>query len=163
MFKIAFQQMFDDFNLNLRKNKGFLTYIPYIPIPEYRQSNAPQISHIVFKFQLCQAKWTEGKIYCPKCKSRIGAFDYIHGVHCNCGKFTIPSIWIQKCRVDHISPQSRLKTLDVRKPKSLVFSLATNSSCDNGSNQMGDDDADISCHQNVASQHAVEENKYQGG
>ncbi|XP_029212127.2 LOW QUALITY PROTEIN: E3 ubiquitin-protein ligase RNF180-like [Acropora millepora] len=108
-----------------------------------------------------EAKWTEGKIYCPKCKSRIGAFDYIHGVHCNCGKFTIPSIWIQKCRVDHISPQSRLKTLDVRKPKSLVF-LATNSSCDNGSNQMGDDGADISCHQNVASQHAVEENKYQG-
>lgn len=44
-----------------------------------------------------------------------------------------------------------------------MFSLATNSSCDNGSNQMGDDGADISCHQNVASHHAVEENKYQGG
>ena len=33
--------MFDNFNVNLRKNKGFLTYIPYIPIPEYGQSNAP--------------------------------------------------------------------------------------------------------------------------
>ena len=32
--------MFDNFNVNLRKNKGFLTYIPYIPIPEYGQSNA---------------------------------------------------------------------------------------------------------------------------
>ena len=40
-FKIAFQQMFDNFNVNLHKNKGFLTYIPYIPIPEYGQSNAP--------------------------------------------------------------------------------------------------------------------------
>jgi len=30
--------MFDNFNVNLRKNKGFLTYIPYIPIPEYGQS-----------------------------------------------------------------------------------------------------------------------------
>ena len=29
--------MFDNFNENLRKNKGFLTYIP---IPEYGQSNA---------------------------------------------------------------------------------------------------------------------------
>ena len=33
--------MFDNFNVNLRKSKGFLTYIPYIPIPEYGQSNAP--------------------------------------------------------------------------------------------------------------------------
>ena len=33
--------MFDNFDVNLRKNKGFLTSIPYIPIPEYGQSNAP--------------------------------------------------------------------------------------------------------------------------
>ena len=35
--------MFDNFNVNLRKNKGFLTYIPYIPIPEYGQLNAPLV------------------------------------------------------------------------------------------------------------------------
>ena len=33
--------MFDIFNVNLHKNKGFLTCIPYIPVPEYGQSNAP--------------------------------------------------------------------------------------------------------------------------
>ena len=33
--------MFENFNVNLCKNKGFLTYIQYIPIPEYGQSNAP--------------------------------------------------------------------------------------------------------------------------
>ena len=33
--------MFDNFNVNFRKNKGFLTYISYIRIPEYGQSNAP--------------------------------------------------------------------------------------------------------------------------
>ena len=33
--------MFDNFNVNLRKNDGFLTDIPCIPIPEYGQSNAP--------------------------------------------------------------------------------------------------------------------------
>ena len=32
--------MLDNFNVNLHKNKGFLTYIPYIPIPDYGQSNA---------------------------------------------------------------------------------------------------------------------------
>ena len=36
--------MFHNFNVNLRKNKGFLTYMSYIPIPEYGQSNPPQIS-----------------------------------------------------------------------------------------------------------------------
>jgi len=63
-----------------------------------------------------EAQWTEGKIYCPKCKSRIGAFDFIHGIQCNCGRFTIPAIWIQKSRVDHIFPKSQLVNLDIRKP-----------------------------------------------
>ena len=35
--------MFDNCNVNRRKNEGFLTYIPCIPIPEYGQSNAPLI------------------------------------------------------------------------------------------------------------------------
>ena len=33
--------MFDNISVNLRKNEGFLTYIPCIFIPEYGQSNAP--------------------------------------------------------------------------------------------------------------------------
>ena len=33
--------MFDSFNVNLRKNEGFLIAIPCISIPEYDQSNAP--------------------------------------------------------------------------------------------------------------------------
>ena len=43
MFKIAFQQMFDNCHVNLRKNEEFLTNIPCIPIPEYGQSNAPLV------------------------------------------------------------------------------------------------------------------------
>ena len=45
--------MFDNINMNLRKNEGFLTSIPCIPIPEYGQSNAPlvlpltTISHVL--------------------------------------------------------------------------------------------------------------------
>ena len=33
--------MFDNFNVNLRKNEGLLNYIPCIPIPEYGQLSAP--------------------------------------------------------------------------------------------------------------------------
>ena len=35
MFKITFYQVFYNFNVNLRKSEGFLTSIPFIPIPEY--------------------------------------------------------------------------------------------------------------------------------
>ena len=35
--------MFDNFNVNLRKNEGFLISIPCIPIPEYGQSNIPKV------------------------------------------------------------------------------------------------------------------------
>ncbi|CAH3154797.1 unnamed protein product [Porites lobata] len=66
-----------------------------------------------------EAQWTEGKIYCPKCKSRIGAFDFIHGIQCNCGKFTIPAIWIQKSRVDHVLPNSQITNLHIRYPVSF--------------------------------------------
>ena len=41
MFKIAFERVFDNFNVNLRKSEGFLTSILRIPIPEHGQSNAP--------------------------------------------------------------------------------------------------------------------------
>ena len=45
MFKIAFLQVFDIFNVNLRKNEGFLPCFPCNPIPEYGQSNAPLVSY----------------------------------------------------------------------------------------------------------------------
>ena len=38
--------MFDNINLNARKNEGFLTSIPCIPILEYGQSNAPIVKSV---------------------------------------------------------------------------------------------------------------------
>ena len=35
MLEIAFYQVFDNFNVNLRKNEGFVTSIACIPILEY--------------------------------------------------------------------------------------------------------------------------------
>ncbi|XP_022807228.1 uncharacterized protein LOC111344276 isoform X3 [Stylophora pistillata] len=78
-----------------------------------------------------EAQWTEGKLYCPKCKSRIGAFDFIHGIHCNCGKFIIPAVWIQKSRVDLIFPTSQITNLDIRNPTVLLpFDQSTRNSFD---------------------------------
>ena len=66
-------------------------------------------------------------MYCPNCKSRIGAFDFIHGIHCNCGKFIIPAVWIQKSRVDLILPTSQMTNLDIRSP-SVSFNQSTSNS-----------------------------------
>ena len=40
--------MFDNFNVKLRKNEGFLTDIPCIPFPDYGQSNAPLVVNQMF-------------------------------------------------------------------------------------------------------------------
>ena len=56
--------MFDNFNVNLRKNEGFLTYIPCI-IPEYRQSNAPLVMGL-FLLQAAEDVWkSSGRIVAP--------------------------------------------------------------------------------------------------
>ena len=41
--------MFDNINVNLHKNEGFLTSIPYSSIPEHGQSNAPLDDHMRLK------------------------------------------------------------------------------------------------------------------
>ena len=56
--------MFDHFNVNLRKNEGFLTYILCIAIPEYGQSNPPlviglslrEISYVLYAHVLMCAR-----------------------------------------------------------------------------------------------------------
>ena len=52
MFKIAFQQLFDNFNVNFRKKEDFLTSIPCILIPEYSHLNAP----LVYAIKLLKGK-----------------------------------------------------------------------------------------------------------
>lgn len=46
--------------------------------------------------------WTKGRIYCPaqNCTARIGGFNFVQGLRCACGVFTIPAIWMQDGKVD---------------------------------------------------------------
>ena len=53
--------MFDNINVNLRKNEGFLTFIPCIPIPEYGQSNAPSMSIILITRTVQRTSDASGK------------------------------------------------------------------------------------------------------
>lgn len=48
------------------------------------------------------SSWRKGRLKCPteNCTARVGGFDYIQGLLCGCGDFTIPAIWIQDGKVD---------------------------------------------------------------
>ena len=62
------------------------------------------------------SSWTKGRLKCPRveCTARVGGFDYIQGLLCGCGEFTIPAIWIQDGKVDVRAINSN----DDVKPKS---------------------------------------------
>ena len=81
--------MFDNFNVNLRKNEGFPTCIPCTPIPEYGQSNAPQVfrdySILYILYNMCEVSYnwigvdgfelkseTERlTVVCPRCRQNL--------------------------------------------------------------------------------------------
>ncbi|KAG5896773.1 hypothetical protein JTB14_008349 [Gonioctena quinquepunctata] len=48
------------------------------------------------------SEWSRGRINCPHCDSRIGAFDYVSGQKCNCSNNVLPPIHIIKSKVDLI-------------------------------------------------------------
>lgn len=47
-----------------------------------------------------QEQWTKGKLYCEKCKSRIGSFDYISGRKCACRTSVLPPIHLVSSHID---------------------------------------------------------------
>ena len=73
MFKITFYQEFHNFIVNLRKNEGFLTYIPCIPIPEYGQSNSPLVKRQVFSLFLKFSTVLRLRKSCGKLFQSLGA------------------------------------------------------------------------------------------
>lgn len=52
--------------------------------------------------EIQRSSWTKGRLKCHKreCTARVGGFDFIQGISCACGKFHIPAIWLQDCKVD---------------------------------------------------------------
>lgn len=50
----------------------------------------------------------EGKLLCPKCKARLGSFDWL-GSFCSCGSKIVPAFQLQMSRVDVISVNNNVK------------------------------------------------------
>lgn len=47
-----------------------------------------------------QEQWSKGKIHCKNCNCRIGSFDFISGLKCNCSKYVLPPVHLVKSKVD---------------------------------------------------------------
>jgi len=46
-------------------------------------------------------KGTEGKLFCPKCKGKIGSWVW-NGTQCSCGAWCVPAFQVHKARVDSL-------------------------------------------------------------
>ncbi|XP_033209565.1 E3 ubiquitin-protein ligase RNF180-like [Belonocnema kinseyi] len=44
--------------------------------------------------------WTKGKINCQNCKSRLGSFNFVNEIKCECGECPVPPIRIIRSKVD---------------------------------------------------------------
>nr|XP_047139757.1 E3 ubiquitin-protein ligase RNF180 isoform X2 [Hydra vulgaris] len=71
-----------------------------------------------------EAEWTKGKLYCPNCKARIGSFDFINIIPCECGAETIPAIYCVKSKVDH--KKSKMPVIDSLTSNNLHLDITDN-------------------------------------
>ncbi|XP_071111624.1 dual specificity protein phosphatase 12-like [Haliotis cracherodii] len=58
----------------------------------------------------------EGKLFCPKCSSKIGSFIW-YGERCPCGSWVAPAFHIQNSKVDEVTPRPAIK---IAQPRPLV-------------------------------------------
>lgn len=71
------------------------------------QSAASTCSHYFveplnwMKDDLQNSQELEGKFQCPKCDTKVGAFNW-KGSRCSCGKWMVPAIHLQRAKVDEI-------------------------------------------------------------
>lgn len=47
-----------------------------------------------------QKSWTKGRIYCEHCTNRIGSFNFVSEMKCNCGMYIKQPIQIIQSKID---------------------------------------------------------------
>lgn len=47
-----------------------------------------------------ESEWTRGRLNCPKCHARLGAFDYVSGSRCECNEKILPPVHIIMSKID---------------------------------------------------------------
>jgi len=99
-----------------------------------------------------ESGWTQGKLYCPQCEARIGAFDFLHTIACGCEVETIPAIYCVRSKVDHmrkITQQLNVLTHkkdesnDVVEHKSTTGGVQNNSTIDGESSKSNQDNNEV--------------------
>ncbi|CAK9817537.1 E3 ubiquitin-protein ligase RNF180 [Anthophora plagiata] len=49
---------------------------------------------------ITQESWTKGRLHCPNCNNRIGSFNFVNELKCNCSQFITPPIRLTNSKVD---------------------------------------------------------------
>lgn len=49
-----------------------------------------------------EAGWTRGKLYCPQCEARIGAFSFLHFIMCQCNCEVMPAVYCVRRKIDEM-------------------------------------------------------------
>lgn len=44
--------------------------------------------------------WMKGKLNCNNCKGRVGGFDFVSGLRCNCRKMLLPTVHLIRSKID---------------------------------------------------------------
>lgn len=47
-----------------------------------------------------EEQWAKGKLNCPSCNARVGAFDFVSGIKCDCKTSVLPAVYFIKSKVD---------------------------------------------------------------
>ncbi|KAH1003500.1 hypothetical protein HUJ04_003419 [Dendroctonus ponderosae] len=50
--------------------------------------------------KIVENEWIRGRLHCPKCQARMGAFDFVSRQKCECGQTFLPAVHIIKSKVD---------------------------------------------------------------
>lgn len=60
------------------------------------ESDYPEWIKLAIKLQ----NWRKGKIHCPDCNTKIGGFDFIESVNCDCGESKLPEVSFTRSKID---------------------------------------------------------------
>ena len=69
---------------------------------------------------IVQGQYIKGKLNCPLCHGRVGAFDFVSHIPCRCGQHSIPHVRILSDRVDKITSGENVSPA---KPKTFSRKL----------------------------------------
>ncbi|XP_076163789.1 E3 ubiquitin-protein ligase RNF180-like isoform X2 [Ptiloglossa arizonensis] len=52
------------------------------------------------KYTVNRESWTRGRLHCPYCNNRIGSFNFVNEMKCDCGKYITLPVRITNSKVD---------------------------------------------------------------